>query len=133
MLYNWLADVVLGLHAVFVVFVVLGGWLVLRRPKLAWIHGPAAAWGVLIEYAGLTCPLTPLEIAFRRRGGEAGYEGGFIQHYVTAAIYPSGLTRALQIGLGTLTLVVNVAIYWRMLRWQLLRARDLSEHRDDTA
>lgn len=133
MLYDWLADVVLGVHAAFVVFVVLGGLLVLRRPKLAWVHGPAVAWGVLIEYAGLTCPLTPLEIAFRRLGGEAGYEGGFIQHYVTAVIYPPGLTRALQVGLATLALVVNVVIYWQVLGRHLRRVRDRSEHRDDTA
>ena len=131
MLSSWLADVVLGIHALFVVFVVLGGWLVLRRPKLAWIHGPAAVWGVLIEYAGFTCPLTPLEVAFRRRGGEAGYEGGFIQHYLTEAIYPSGLTREIQIGLGTLALVINVAIYWRMLRWQRLRARGPTFNREE--
>ena len=112
MLYRWLADLVLVGHLAFVAFVVLGGLLVLRWPRLAWVHGPAAIWGVLIEFAGFVCPLTPLEIALRHRGGEAGYRGGFIEHYLTAVLYPSGLTRGLQIGLGTLALVINVAVYW---------------------
>ena len=122
MLYDGLANLVLVVHAAFVVFVVFGGLLVLWRPKIGWIHAPAVAWGVVIEYVGLICPLTPLEIALRRRAGEAGYEGGFIQHYVSALLYPSGLTRDVQMGLATLALVVNVAIYSRVLRQRFRRA-----------
>jgi hypothetical protein len=133
LLYHWLADAVLAVHAAFVAFVVLGGLLVLWRSKLVWLHGPAVAWGVLTEYAGLTCPLTPLEIAFRHRGNEVGYEGGFIEHYVTAMIYPAGLTRAHQVGLATLVLVVNLVIYWQVLERHRRRVRHLSEHHDDTA
>ena len=133
MLYEWLADSVLGVHAAFVVFVVLGGLLVLRWPRLAWIHGPAVAWGVFIECAGLACPLTPLEIAFRRQAGEAGYEGGFIQHYVRSAIYPPGLTRAVQVGLAIVIFVVNAAIYWRLLGRHHRRLRDPAGHQDDPA
>jgi len=112
--YLRLADLVLLVHLAFVVFVVAGGLLVLRRPKLAWVHVPAAVWGILIEYAGWICPLTPLEVELRRRGGGAGYPGGFIEHYVTATLYPSGLSRAVQIGLGTLALAINLAVYWRL-------------------
>ena len=111
MFFRLLADLVLLIHLAFVVFVVLGGVLVLRRPRLAWIHVPAAVWGVLIEYAGWVCPLTPLEILFRQRGGEAGYPGGFIEHYLTSTLYPEGLTRATQIFLGTAVLLGNFAIY----------------------
>ena len=111
MLYRALADLVLLLHLAFVLFVVLGGLLVLRRPKVAWLHLPAAAWGVLIEFAGWICPLTPLEVSWRIRGGEAGYAGGFIAHYVTAALYPVGLTRGVQIGLGAFALLLNLTIY----------------------
>ncbi|HXG68640.1 MAG TPA: DUF2784 domain-containing protein [Blastocatellia bacterium] len=112
MLYRWLADLVLVLHLAFVGFVVFGGLLLLRWPRLAWVHAPAALWGIVIEYAGLTCPLTPLEVALRRRGGQAGYAGDFIEHYVMAVLYPSGLTRGLQVALGTLALGINLLIYW---------------------
>lgn len=111
MIYRGLADLVLAVHLAFVLFVVLGGLLVLRWPRLAWLHIPAAIWGVLIEYTGWMCPLTPLENSFRTRGGQAGYGGGFIQHYIQPVLYPSGLTRTTQIVLGSLVLIVNLAAY----------------------
>lgn len=111
MVYRALADLVLLVHFAFVLFVVLGGLLVLRRPNFAWLHLPCAAWGVLIEFAGWVCPLTPWEVSLRIRGGEAGYAGGFIAHYVTAVLYPAGLTRGVQIVLGSFALLLNVAIY----------------------
>jgi hypothetical protein len=116
MLYHWLANLVVVIHLGFVLFVVLGALLVARWPRLAWIHVPAAIWGALIELAGWICPLTPLENHFRRLAGEGGYEGGFIEHYVTALIYPSGLSRNLQVVLGCLVLVVNIVGYWSILR-----------------
>ena len=115
MLYRALADLILLVHLAFVGFVVLGGLLVLRRSKVAWIHLPCAAWGVLIEFAGWVCPLTPLEVSLRMRGGEAGYVGGFISHYVTAVLYPAGLTRGVQVALGAFALVLNAAIYSRIV------------------
>ena len=114
--YRALADAVLVVHLGFVLFVVLGGFLVLRWPWLAWAHIPAAGWGALIEFAGWICPLTPLEQRLRVLAGEDGYQGGFIEHYVTAWIYPAGLTRTTQLVLGATVLVVNVAIYTRLLR-----------------
>src|SRR5215204_38861 len=110
------ADVVLVVHLAFVLFVVLGGLLVLRWPRVAWAHVPVALYGAAIEFVGFICPLTPLEVALRRRGGEAGYEGGFIEHYVTATLYPTGLTREVQLVLGTAVLALNGIVYfvwWR--------------------
>lgn len=112
--YTWLAVALLIAHLGFILFVVLGGLLVLHRPKLAWVHIPAVAWGVFTEYAGIVCPLTPLENTLHRLGGEAGYQGGFIEHYLMAAIYPQGLTQAHQFVLGTFALLVNIAVYWRL-------------------
>jgi hypothetical protein len=114
--YGVLADLVLVVHLGFVLFVALGGLLVFRWPRLAWIHLPAAAWGALIEFTGGLCPLTPLENHLRRLAGEAGYAGGFVEHYVTAVLYPGGLTRGAQVVLGTLVLLVNAVIYRRILR-----------------
>jgi hypothetical protein len=114
--FRGLADLVLLVHLLFVVFVVGGGLLVLRRPRLAWVHVPVALYGALIEFAGFICPLTPLENWLRRLGGEAGYEGGFVEHYVTAALYPSGLTREIQIGIGVGVLVLNAVVYAMVVR-----------------
>jgi hypothetical protein len=109
--YRSLADLVLVLHFAFVLFVVLGGLLVVPWPRLAWLHVPAAIWGVLIEYTGWICPLTPLENSFRARAGQTGYSGGFIQHYIQPLLYPAGLSRSTQLVLGSLVLLVNVAAY----------------------
>lgn len=119
MTYRLLADFTLVVHLAFVVFVVIGGLLALRWPKAALVHIPIAIYGAAIEFIGFVCPLTPLEVWLRRRGGEAGYEGGFIEHYVTAALYPAGLTREIQFTLGALVIAVNVVIYavvWRRAR-----------------
>src|SRR5262245_24627763 len=111
MAYHALADLVLLGHAAFVAFVVLGGFFVVRWQRCAWIHVPAALWGVLVEYTGLVCPLTPLEIYFWRQGGEPGYADDFVGHYLTALLYPEGLTRGAQIALGTLALAINAIPY----------------------
>ncbi len=112
---TWLADLVLLLHLAFVLLVLFGGLLVLRWPRLAWVHIPVALWGIIVEWAGLICPLTPLENSLRRQAGAAGYSGGFIEHYMTATLYPEGLTRSTQVVLGLVVLLLNGAIYWRLL------------------
>ena len=115
MLYGLLADLVLVAHLAFVGFVVFGGFLVLRWRRLAWIQVPVALWGAAIVVTGFTCPLTPLENRLQQLGGRAGYQGGFIEHYITAVIYPAGLTRQTQIVLGTAVLALNLIVYWRVL------------------
>jgi hypothetical protein len=119
MLYRLLADGVLLLHGAFVAFVVLGALLVLRWPRAAWLHLPAVLWGVGIEFAGGICPLTPLENHWRRLAGEQGFTGGFVEHYVLPTLYPEGLTREVQVGLGLLVLALNLGIYAWILRFRM--------------
>ncbi len=111
-----LADVAVLAHLAFILFVLFGGLLALRWPRAAWVHVPAAAWGTLVELAGWICPLTPLENSLRRASGEAGYSGGFVEHYVIPLIYPGTLTRELQLVLGAGVIALNLAVYafvWR--------------------
>ncbi len=113
---SFLVDSVVLLHMCFVVFVVAGGLLALWWKWMAWVHVPCAVWGAWIEFAGWICPLTPLEIWLRRRAGEAGYETGFVEHYVLPVLYPSELTRTTQLALGIAVVVLNVVLYawvWR--------------------
>ena len=111
MAYGWLADLVLVIHGMFVLFVVFGGLLALRWPRAAWFHLPAAAWGALIEFGGWICPLTPLENHLRVLAHEQGYAGGFVEHYVFGLLYPEGLTREVQIVLGLGVVALNGAVY----------------------
>ena len=111
MAYRFAADAVLLLHAAFILFVMLGGLLAWRWPRMAWIHLPAAIWGAFIELAGGACPLTGLENALLAEAGLAGYGTGFIEHYLLGAIYPAELTKTIQAALGAFVIVVNLAIY----------------------
>ncbi len=120
MIYRLLADVLVVVHFAFILFVGLGALSVYRWPRMAWAHIPCALWGAWIEITGRICPLTPLEVRFRRMGGEEGYAGGFIEHYLIPIIYPSGLTRTHQLLVGALVVTVNLGAYgfllWRRLR-----------------
>ena len=111
MLYSILADIVVAIHFLFILFVALGALFVLKWPWVMYLHLPAAAWGALIMFAGWICPLTPLENRLRISAGEAGYSGGFIDQYLMPVIYPAGLTREMQIWLGLAVILLNVLVY----------------------
>jgi Protein of Unknown function (DUF2784) len=110
------ADLVLVIHLLFILFVVGGAFLTWRWPWVVWVHLPAMIYGALIEFVGFTCPLTPLQNYLARRGGETAYHGGFISHYLVQVIYPHGLTRGIQIGLGLFVLLVAAIGYAGYLR-----------------
>ena len=114
MLYRLGADLIVMLHFGFVLFVLVGGLLLVKWPRLAWVHLPAVIWGAFVEFSGWICPLTPLENWLRTQAGEAGYAGDFVARYLSMVLYPEALTREVQIVLGTLVLVVNLAIYGRL-------------------
>lgn len=116
MLHRVLADVVLLLHLLFVAFAVAGGLLALRWRWMPRVHLPVLAWAGTVEFTGWICPLTPLENRLRRAGGEAGYAGGFVEHYLLPLLYPEALTRETQLVLGAGLLFFNAVVYglvWR--------------------
>jgi hypothetical protein len=110
------ATTVAILHLAFILFVLFGGLLVLRWPRMMWLHLPAATWGVLIEFFGWYCPLTKWENYFLQQAGRAGYSNGFVAHYIMPVIYPSGMTRGLEIAIGLFVLALNGGIYMRVFR-----------------
>lgn len=113
MVFSILADIVVLIHAVFILFAVLGGFLVWRWKKATLVHLPAVAWAVTVELAGWTCPLTPLENYLRRSAGQSVYEVDFVNQYILPLVYPAGLTRQMQILMGVFVVVVNLIVYWR--------------------
>ena len=123
--YRFAADAALVVHLGFVLFVVLGAALSLRWRRVPWLHLPAAAWGAVVEFTGSGCPLTGLENRLRIAAGQAGYSGGFIEHYLVPLIYPPGLTREVQTAFGVGVVLVNVALYaWLVRRgtWRTARS-----------
>jgi hypothetical protein len=109
--YRLAADALLLVHLAFVLFAVFGGFLVFRWPRAALVHLPAAAWAAAVELGGWVCPLTPLEVRFRRMAGGEGYEGGFVENVLLPIVYPEGLEREDQLLLGALVIALNAAIY----------------------
>jgi len=124
MFYRLTADAIVLLHLGFVVFVVAGGLLVFRWHRVALLHLPAVVWAVLLEFRGWLCPLTPLELSLRASGGQAGYSGGFVEHYILPVLYPAELDSTLQIALGSFVIVINVVLYSWLL-WRL-KNRDMN-------
>ena len=116
MLANVAAHLIVLIHLGFILFAALGGLLVLKWRRVAFLHLPCVAWGVWIEFSGRVCPLTPLENRFRILAGEQGYSGGFIEHYIWPVMYPEALSRDLQLLLGLALLVLNVLIYIHVYR-----------------
>ncbi|EKN48349.1 MULTISPECIES: DUF2784 domain-containing protein [Pseudomonas syringae group] len=115
MIFRLAADAVVTFHLLFILFVLLGGLLVLRWPWAALLHLPAMIWGAAVEFLHLYCPLTPLENALRSRAGDQGYDGGFIEHYLIPLIYPAGLTPQIQLWLGGIVLLINASVYGALL------------------
>ena len=105
------ADLIVLLHFAFILFVVFGGFIVLRWKWIALLHIPSAAWGVLVESFGWICPLTPLELHFREAAEESLYSGDFVDRYITPIIYPEGLTREMQVALAVAIVVINLCAY----------------------
>ena len=110
-MYLLLADLVIVLHLGFIIFATLGGLLLFRWSRLAWVHLPAVIWGAITEFLGVICPLTPLEVWLRQQAGVDPYQGGFISHYLAPLIYPQGLTPGMQWLLGGILVALNIMIY----------------------
>ena len=122
MLYRVAADLLVLIHLAFILFVVAGGFSVFKWPWMAVLHVPAAIWGVLIEFSGWICPLTPWENQLRSLAGQEGYAGGFIEHYILQLVYPPDLTREIQFFLGAAVMMINLLIYAVVL-FRLMRRR----------
>ncbi|MFJ1341280.1 DUF2784 domain-containing protein [Pseudomonas caricapapayae] len=116
MLYRLSADGLVLFHLLFIVFVLFGGLLVLKWRGIVWWHVPAMCWGIAVEFLHLYCPLTDWENSLRQAAGQAGYEGGFIEHYILPIIYPAGLTAGTQVVLGSIVVLVNALVYVQVIR-----------------
>ena len=111
-----LATAVVLVHLTFIGFVVAGAFLVLRWPKLSYLHLAAVVWAVYVEWAGAICPLTPLENELRAAAGLEAYAGDFVAEYIFPVLYPNGLTRRTQLFIGIVVVVLNSCIYTMVLR-----------------
>lgn len=114
--YSILADLVLILHFIFVLFALFGAILALKWKTAIWIQIPSALWAMAVEFANITCPLTPMEKWLIERAGTAAYKGGFVEHHILSILYPGHLETGTRFALGAIVLLVNIGIYWWILR-----------------
>lgn len=117
--YRLAADTMMIAHLLYIIFVVVGGLIAFRARWILWLHVPAVAWAIYVQFVGRLCPLTTWEVGLRQRAGEAGFEGGFIEHYLVPLIYPANMPAALPLLLGTAVIVINATLYG----WLIVQTR----------
>ena len=105
------ANLTLIVHFAFILFVVFGSLLFFVAKKIIFIHIPALIWGSYIELTNSICPLTYLENWFLHKANLTAYSEGFIQNYLMPIVYPTNLTKDLQIYLGIGLIIINMIIY----------------------
>jgi hypothetical protein len=117
MIYVLLSDGVVLVHFAFIAFVIFGGWLAARWRWVVWLHVPGVLWAIVVEAFNWGCPLTPLENTLRKWGGETGYEGDFVAHYVLPVLYAGVGSRGIQVAAAVIVVVVNMTAYaWMFAR-----------------
>jgi len=92
-----LADLVLGLHVLFVAFVVFGlvliaigglrRWNWVRNRRFRQLHLAAIGFVVSETWLGRVCPLTDLEASLREGAAAERYESGFVAHWLARLLY----------------------------------------------
>ena len=105
------ADIILIIHFAFILFVIFGALLFFVTTKIIFIHLPALIWGLYIELTHSICPLTYLENWLLQKANLTTYSEGFIQYYLVPIVYPTNLTKDIQIYLGIGLIVINIVIY----------------------
>jgi hypothetical protein len=112
--YDRLVDVILTLHFGYMVFLVVGGFLAWRWPKVFFPHLAAAIWAALIVLNWVDCPLTVAENWARRKAGMTAVPA-FIDHYITGVIYPARYLEEARLAVLLVVLVswVGALILWR--------------------
>lgn len=109
-----LAALVAAVHAVGIVYVVLGGFLGLRDLRWMAPHFAIVTWMVASDVATGQCPLTVWEKWLTTLGGGTPYEGLFITHYYAGTVFPTAWEVPLR-QLGALMVLVawaTVAHHW---------------------
>ena len=110
-MYELAADIILIIHFLFILFVIFGALLFFVSKKIVFIHIPAIIWGSYIELTHSICPLTYLENWLLQKANLTTYSECFIQYYLVPIVYPTNLTKDIQIYLVISIIVINIVIY----------------------
>ena len=116
MLYRILADSVVFIHFLWILFLVFGALLGIRNRAVKIVHLSGLAFAVLLQVYDWYCPLTYLEVWLRSKHDPAlSYAGSFIIYYVEKIVYIE-LSRKLILGFSVLLCGLNAWLYLRKKR-----------------
>jgi len=88
MLYKFLADIVVLVHFVWILFLFLGAVWGVRNRIVKVFHLSGLFFAILLQVFGWYCPLTHVEFWLRSKHDPAlTYAGSFIVHYVEKVVY----------------------------------------------
>jgi len=111
MIFRVLADIVVLVHFLWIVFLIFGAFPGIRIRAVKIVHLAALAFAFVIQVFGWYCPLTHLEIWLRNRHDQGlSYAGSFIIHYVEKVVYLD-VSFNLIFVLTIILIVVNLVIY----------------------
>ena len=111
-------------HFAFLAYLVIGGFIAVRRPRTIVLHLAAVAWGIGSVVWHWPCPLTELERWARSWAGLAPLPPeGFNEHYLTGVLYPAH-------AVGTVQALVFTAV---ALSWGLVAAARIRSVKGTTA
>lgn len=86
-----LAVAIALVHGLLAVFLVVGGPVAARRPRVMRWYLVMLVPTAVVNLARQPCPLTVWEKHFWRLAGETPYRGGFISRYFVEPFYAPGL------------------------------------------
>ncbi len=88
MIYKVLADVVVFIHFLWIIFLVFGAFLGVRNMAVKIFHISGLVFAFIIQTSDWFCPLTYLEVWLRTKHNPGlTYTGSFIIHYVEDVVY----------------------------------------------
>jgi predicted branched-subunit amino acid permease len=88
MLYGILADIVVFLHFLWIIFLIIGAFIGRRYKWVKRVHIVGLGFALTIQGFGWYCPLTYLEVWLRKKQDPSlGYSGSFIANYVEKIVY----------------------------------------------
>jgi hypothetical protein len=99
MSYRLLADLIVILHFLWILFIVFGFIFALKRSRIAWLHLGGLAFSLLMNVLGWYCPLTYVEnYLYRLHASGSAYNSSFVVHYLNQIVYPNLPGRTIRLG-----------------------------------
>jgi len=120
--YLMVADAVLVLHVLFVIFIVIGLLLIFAGKVLAWswvlnpwfrlTHLVAITVVVVQSWFDVICPLTNVEMRLRSLAGDVVYYDSFISHWLGKLLYYQVSPWVFVICYTIFGVIVTVSWFW---------------------